>query len=514
MKLGRCQGVLGAVLVVSAWRVLGCEVVESEPGDPELESPRCVAAEVLDGQNVERPVIEHSTLDDVSGVVTWRAADGVHRVVPSESEAELTVLGGAELVIEPCAVVEIAAGASIEVSEVDGAPAQLSALGDATHPILITGVDETPGSWRGIALYGGSTATLSSVTVEYGTAVPRTDSADGDHGAALVVADRSELSLVDSTIRGSSGSGIRLVSAGRLAENTAGNTLTGNAAHPLAADWVGDSEDTYFASVDRLPDGAYAGNGDDRVLLEGEESLVLSGRTVTLTRLSLPYLLYSKINHIGVSLTIEDGGELVVEPGAVLQMAPGHGEPYGFESELRVGHGGALRLEGTAESPIVLEGMEDGTEPTWGGVSFRCDTNDAGVAECPAPSIIRHVRLKNAGGMDLTSYGCLGTCWDDAGAWCTGPGQTQGGAILVADDMGGSLAIDHVTFEALGPHTYGVFRNYCGSGEPEYSTENVFVGEYRCSETDQSPCEMGEADFVCDPDSACCDHAFRCFGKE
>lgn len=147
---------------------------------------------------------------------TWRRADS-----PIDVTGYLTVARGATLTIEPGVTVRFAPNSGITV---EGA---LHAVGAPEASILLTGVVQRPGSWQGLVFYGDNSAqaigVLHHVTVEYGGF----GSAGGN-----IFANTAQITISDSTLRHSAGSGLVLWS------RAAGSTITrsrivGNAAYGL-----------------------------------------------------------------------------------------------------------------------------------------------------------------------------------------------------------------------------------------------------------------------------------------
>jgi hypothetical protein len=145
-------------------------------------------------------------------------------------------------------------------------------------------------------------------------------------------------------------------------------------------------------------------------------------------------------------------GEVIVEPCAVVMMAPG--------AMVMVQNGGSLRMEGTAEAPIlVTSANEDPAPGDWNAIAFYGTSSD--------DNVLRHVTVEHGGG------GGQGQLWIDNGAALSMSDSTSrdsdrfglelsaGGEVR--DFTGNTLVDNHLgpvrlsanAVDALGPGTYG-----------------------------------------------------------
>lgn len=99
---------------------------------------------------------------DVALNEVWTAAASPHLVT-----GDVSVRGGAKLVIEPCAEVRVAKGKHIRVAY-PGTPntGSLVAEGTAEHPIRISGIDGA--RWASLFVHAPGTARLAHVSFEGG----------------------------------------------------------------------------------------------------------------------------------------------------------------------------------------------------------------------------------------------------------------------------------------------------------------------------------------------------------
>jgi hypothetical protein len=73
------------------------------------------------------------------------------------------------LTVEPGVLVEAAAGAGLSVAAAEGGT--LRALGEADRPVVFSGVDKRPGSWKGVHVYGlAKGVELQHAVIEYAEA--------------------------------------------------------------------------------------------------------------------------------------------------------------------------------------------------------------------------------------------------------------------------------------------------------------------------------------------------------
>ncbi len=266
------------------------------------------------------------------------------------------------------AAIEIAAGTEVRFEEDAGLSikenASLKAVGTEEEPIVMTGVEQTRGFWRGIAYQSSESSAnqLDYVTIEYGGGSPhfQTEPAnllvDTQNGPA-------RLSVDNSTLRESGNVGFRTDNRdGEFhLESFENNTLTSNADGPaylLSNTWGALSES-----------GDYGGNDEDVVFVEAnhiEKDQQIDG-------LGVPY-------RFGGSATI---GAAAVEFGAraTVEFASG--------GALEVEGDASLKAAGTEEEPVVLTAV-DQSPGFWDGIIYR-DTESA-------ENVLDNIVIEYAGG--------------------------------------------------------------------------------------------------------------------
>jgi hypothetical protein len=321
--------------------------------------PGCPAADYLAG----KPIPSGGTTHDGSdvGSQTWRAADSPHRVLGDNTG---TFGAGTSLTIEPCALVVMGPTSAL-VFGPSSDSGDLIAVGNATHPIVITSASPEKDAWSGIFLGTTTAATaLSHVTVERAT---------GPEGASVFVTGTSSPRIDHTTIRDGAGHGIEIADRATFGAGSVENVVSGMGATPVVL---------HVTALSTFPDGSYRGNADDRIEVRHDGGDISSD--VTWPKRSVSYLLDSAILSITGKLTIEPGVHVFVEDlGTWL-----------WEATFQFVHGGSLVADGAAEtSRIVFEG-EKGNR--WHGFAFRVGE----PTETPSgPGLFNFVTIKHAGAM-------------------------------------------------------------------------------------------------------------------
>jgi hypothetical protein len=160
--------------------------------------------------------------------------------------------------------------------------------------------------------------------------------------------------------------GLELGSGARMDPASRGITITGSARYPIRA---------HSNAVAGLVSGNYSGNGTDMIQVTSGE-VVTSG---TWRPVGVPLLIQGAIRIGGPTaptLTIAAGTELVMS------------------SSLQVGNTtvpGGLRIEGTAEAPVRLHGVQP-SRGAWGGIVLTPWATDN--------SAIENARIEDAGRLD------------------------------------------------------------------------------------------------------------------
>lgn len=376
----------------------------------------------------------------------WRADEGPHIV-----KGNLGIRNGATLTIEPCANVELEAGATLAVA-FPGTPTTgtLLAEGDAKHPIRFSGKDGA--RWGHVHVDGGGTARLAHVTLEGGGGFDV-------RGASLIVNGDDTFPVKKSvfvdhvTVRDSKGLGVRV---GRLAAFTADST-------DLTVTGSGDEENPFPVmidnhAIDTLPRGKYTGNQVDKIFLDPEHSLQ---EDATLKNLGVPYYVGDASNN---RLVVGAGPDsplttLTIEPGVRMEMFPG----TGIRVELVTGDSpasGAIVANGTAADPIVFTSSAAVPQKgDWQGLFFG--------GQPDASNSISHARIEYTG----ADCGCIL-------ATCSALVEHEGAIILAGEPK--SAFVTDTTFAHASNHA--IVRAYMGA-QIDFKPTNVFEDVTGCQET-------------------------------
>jgi len=232
-------------------------------------------------------------------------------------------------------------------------PGALRAEGTDEAPIVFTALKKPrPGSWRGISLYKNASATFSQVIFEYG-------SRRAEWGV-LFANSRASLSVQDCVFR----------------HNGGGVVLQGGDLRIL--EFARNQFDASSPTLAVSPQ-AYAAIGEGNVFADGSRVVLEGGRIERSGRW----------RDLGVTIEatapieVHNGATLTVDAGVSLRVRDG------FELSVGAVDGGSLRMQGTAEAPIRIVGVND-RRGTWDAI--RLYARSAG-------NVIEHVLLRNAGGV-------------------------------------------------------------------------------------------------------------------
>jgi len=374
---------LTAVLSAALASPLGCVVAEGD--DPGPVSPSSSGGDddaPVDGSTGDDVVPEDCPAptagptmhagNNVEADEVW-TADGSPHLVPYDFTIH------AEVVVEPCAVVQL--GESLTLTLGDGGA--LIAEGEASQPIHFERLGED--RWTAIRLYGG-TASFAHAVIDGGGRLGNTLPV---LTGALLVRGRSGATAPDGTlavdhveITDSEAVGVRLDGFGAFTADSADLTITGGEAQPVSA---------AATVVGSIPSGSYVGNGDDAIVLTTANTEEITS-DATIHDRGVPYL-------VGVPGQVADL-RVQATPGALatLTILPGVTLRFPADGVFTIDHAsgdapatGALVAVGTADAPIVFTSAAPvPTAGDWLGVVF------GGV---PAlADRLAHVRVEYAGG--------------------------------------------------------------------------------------------------------------------
>lgn len=372
---------------------------------------------------------------------TWRAEDSPHVI-----EVPLSVIDGARLTIEPCAVVRIAPGAGIEVGLPDGVETgRIEARGEAERPIAVVRDGAAP--WSALVVHAPSRIELAHVRLEGGGADEATLI-----GVGAGVTPASEVVLVDTvTVAGSAGSGVRLDRAARFADGSRQLAIAGSGEAPLVVGLHG---------LHGLPEGDYADNARAEIAIFDDVANARPGLqvTTTLRDLGVPY----RVGQLaGDDLRVGANGgpptTLTIEAGVVLR--------FPHEGSLRMvsdadGPRGTLRVQGSPARPVTFTSRADRAVPGgWAGLYFESPMADHDVA---------FARIERAGGDCSCS---LTSC---------SPLTTFNGAVVLDGLPARAFIHDSVIVDSAG---HGFVRSWLDHDDLDFVAANELQGIAACPQT-------------------------------
>lgn len=275
-------------------------------------------------------------------------------------------------------------------------PGVLRAEGTADQPIVFTSaVEQVPGAWRGVNLYKNASATFSHATFEYG-------SRRADRGV-LFANSEAALSVQDCLFKDNGGGVVLQGSDLRISAFARNRWERSSPALDVSAQ-------------------AYGLLGEGNEVGPGAQVIVEGGAIERIARwrdLGVPLEVTSPI-------TVDNQAKLTVDPGVALRVRDG------FTLSIGEVDGGTLRMEGLAERPITLVGIND-RRGTWDAIRMHARSTG---------NLLQHVRLRNAGGVAavevlagsearIEDLSCA-RCYSPAVLWSCGSKVTTAG-ITISD---------------------------------------------------------------------------------
>ncbi len=387
---------------------------------------------------------------------TWTAAAGPHRVLGNQNIPQ-----GVTLSIEACATVQLAADMRINVS------GRLRANGTAGRPVKIEALD-TSRPWGQLA----AVSTVARPAIE----LRHTIVSGGGHVSAndpelahqiLVRGAGGPMLLVDHVeVRNSANSGVGVLEEATFAPGSTALTVTGSAAAPLVIDGYALSD---------LPDGAYTGNGVDRILVTtlrlGHDNqpleLVAHDRGV-------PYQVAvygnSPILTLGAptgsavtTLRLEAGVQMLFRKDGGIAVA----SVDGYAS-------GVLIAQGTDSRPVVFGSAAANPQASnWRGLHF--------VGVPTSDTALDHVVIRHAGSLNsqTSAYSCGAPTAPDAYK-----GLTAGALSFACNRPVTRQILRNSRIEDSGSN--GVDRGWTGE-QVDYLSTNTFSRIAYCTQTYPRP---------------------------
>jgi len=299
------------------------------------------------------PAVTHSS--NITTSETW-AGDALH-IVPNN----ITISGSAVVTIQPCAVVALGAGTSINVA----GSAHLVAAGTGNTK-FVTFRRNTAQAWGTLV---GSTATslidLTWTTLTGGgnfggMSNPTIAVFGAGYGSALSPVLRTS----NVTIQSSQGVGVYLDANGAFTGDSQVLQITGAGGRPIMSTMM---------SLGSVPTGAYTGNANDEILIVGPNANVFANTTIQ--DLGVPV----RIAYTSMSVAPSGGATapvtLTLKPGVVFKFPklpgpqPGARVSFGTNGNDPNNLVGVLNAIGTAAKPIIFTSGEAAPAPgDWVGL--------------------------------------------------------------------------------------------------------------------------------------------------
>jgi len=289
-------------------------------------------------------VVTHS--GNVTASETW-AGDGVTHLVPTS----FTISGSAVVTIEPCAIVALGQGVTINV----GGTSRLVAAGTSATRFVLFRRNVANQAWA--TLRGVSATSLIDLTWttlngggNFGGGMNNPTISGFGNGYSSLPAPVIRVNNV--TIQSSQGVGVYLDANAGFTNDSQLLQITGSGGRPI---------NTTMMSLGTVPTGTYTGNATDEILIFGPNANVFSDMTVQDlgVPVRIPY---------GTMLIAPSGGAtapvtLTLRPGVVFKFPRNAGQPgarvtFGTNGNPPNNLVGVLNAVGTAAKPIVFTSGE------------------------------------------------------------------------------------------------------------------------------------------------------------
>lgn len=345
------------------------------------------------------PGVDHA--GTIAANETWAARDNPHRV-----PRELFIEGS--VTMEPCVVVELAAGVRVKVEARAGSErAQWIARGEAARPVTVR--RGSSARWSQINVTATGLLDFEHTIVEGGGGSGR-DQAEGGMIYSLAgeqTAARSTpvLRLRSVRLRDSAGYGISLGGTAGFTDDSSDLNISGAGAAPMLSGRQDGRAPIYVQtpSVQTIPSGNYQGNARDEIDVESAQPVVEAEH---FKNRGVPYRVLTNI----VARPAEPAAmaRITVDAGVTMRFRSTRNGARPGDLGLRVGAGGRTPAEplrailvanGTPEQPIRFESAEATPAPgDWAGIFHGPSTTG---------NVVRYVTVAHAGGESSTvGLGC------------------------------------------------------------------------------------------------------------
>ena len=404
-------------------------------------------------------VIAHDA--DVTASETW-AGDGITHAVPA---AGLSVRGGATLTVAPCAVVALAAGASISVRDTS----RLVAAGTGDTRFVTFRRADAAQAWGQLRGYTETTLIdLAHTRLEGGGAVGGANTVNSVirvAGAGVFGTLPTPVLRVNQVvIQGSAETGLYLENQAAFSADSQALTISGATGRPINVNMM---------ALGSLPIGTYTANGIDEVLIVQNTDVF---GDLTVEDRGVPI----RIPAVGMNVAPVAGQTtpvtLTLKPGVVLRFpkvggGPGARVKFGTNGNEPNNLLGVLNAVGTAARPITFTSGEANPTPgDWIGLWLNTANG----------SRLDHVNIEYAGAPSgINSGNCKPVGTSDDAALHVGSFSTQ---YVPPTDLITNSRISHSA-------GYGINAMWQAPSvsAPNLTAGNVFQNNALCRQTFNAP---------------------------
>jgi hypothetical protein len=408
------------------------DAAKDAPPDVAIDAPACTPA-------TGAGTTHGST---ITAAETWTAAASPH-VIPTDLNIQ------APVTIEACAVVQIAADATVTV----GPTGAILAQGAPGQVVMIEKKDA--GAWKVIRVLGGTLSFTHTVIAGGGAGSAVTDAevavlASAGSGASTIHTD-------DLDVENSATQGLYVAAGTGFDPSSQQLTVHGAAGYPLHI--AGRLSGT-------IPSGTYTGNTHDELMITALGSQDSIQSAVTWHDRGVPYHVGSGTANPRLDVTATSGvATLTIDPGVTVTFEAGGSlriDPITGTNPAT----GALIANGTAASPIVFtSAAATPAAGDWQGIWF-------GELVDPTSSI-QFAHVQYAGGTSVSQSGS-----------CVYPAQSiiNDAAIRI---MGGALpASQFITNTTVSDSArHGIDRGWASDTKTDFLATNTFVNVAGCQQT-------------------------------
>lgn len=267
----------------------------------------------------------------------------------------------AKLTVEPGVVIAFESDASMKVNQ----DATLIMEGTANKPIVLTGVAEEKGLWRGMLIESNKASnTMKYVTIEYAGSSSASHSG-GMVPAGLQVDKGGDVSIDHCTFRHCKDYGLFWSSDKYI--SITNSIFTKNDVPIITEGW---NQIKLYNNTN-----SYTGNVNDYVHLK-HPGISNDNQEITMRKIDVPYYITTG----GYNRYDVDHAKLVIEPGVDIIVATSG-------TKMRIRDDASIQATGTASDPITFRGV-NGVKADWGYIIIQSGS---------ALNEIEHTNIQNAG---------------------------------------------------------------------------------------------------------------------